>query len=126
MPMAEHIVFVTGTLAEASLRKVLESMEPTGFSHEVVRLGISVAALMTTDFIARHLPPTELAPRALSSTAQAVAERSLSPASTGRNASARSRAAARLALCGRRESFHTSKGGLKLRFFLRANSGEAP
>jgi dihydropteroate synthase-like protein len=54
--MAEHIVFVTGKLAEKSLVKVLSEMQPAKFSHEVRRLGISVAGLMTADFIRRHLP----------------------------------------------------------------------
>jgi dihydropteroate synthase-like protein len=54
--MPEHILFVTGKLAEKSLVKVLSEMQPAEFSHEVRRLGISVAGLMTADFIRRHLP----------------------------------------------------------------------
>ncbi|MEJ2115343.1 MAG: DUF6513 domain-containing protein, partial [Gammaproteobacteria bacterium] len=33
--MAEHILFLTGKLAEKSLHRVLESMHPTDFSYEV-------------------------------------------------------------------------------------------
>ncbi|MCX7627024.1 MAG: DUF6513 domain-containing protein [Methylophilaceae bacterium] len=53
--MAERILFLTGKLAENSLRKVLEGMRPQ-FSYQVMPLGISVAALMTPEFIARRLP----------------------------------------------------------------------
>lgn len=50
-----RVVFVTGKLAEPALRRVLAEMDPP-FACEVVVLGITVAALMTTDWIARHLP----------------------------------------------------------------------
>ena len=53
--MSKHYLFLTGKLAEKSLHKVLESMQPTGFSYEVRQMGVSVAALMTTDLIARRL-----------------------------------------------------------------------
>jgi dihydropteroate synthase-like protein len=53
--MAERVLFLTGKLAHASLERVLESMHPTPFLYKVVRLGISVAGLMTADFIRRHL-----------------------------------------------------------------------
>ncbi|MFK8027704.1 MAG: DUF6513 domain-containing protein [Gammaproteobacteria bacterium] len=53
--MAQHLLFLTGKLAEKSLHKVLESMQPTDFSYEVHQIGVSVAALMTTDLIARRL-----------------------------------------------------------------------
>ena len=53
--MSEHILFLTGKLAEKSLHKVLESMQPTTFTYEVRQIGVSVAALMTTDLIARRL-----------------------------------------------------------------------
>ncbi len=53
---AERILFVTGRLAEASLRGLLESLAPRiGFQYEVTVLGISVAALMSTDFVSRKL-----------------------------------------------------------------------
>ncbi len=49
-----HVLFVTGRLAEPSLRRVLgESSLP--FAHEVAVLKITVAALMTTPWIARFL-----------------------------------------------------------------------
>ena len=53
--MSEHLLFLTGKLAEKSLHKVLDGMAPTPFSYEVRQLGISVAGLMTADFIRRRL-----------------------------------------------------------------------
>ena len=53
--MLPHFLFLTGKLAEKSLHKVLESMQPTEFTYEVRQIGVSVAALMTTDLIARRL-----------------------------------------------------------------------
>lgn len=53
--MSEHILFLTGKLAEKSLHKVLTAMQPTEFSFEVRQIGISVAGLMTADFVARRL-----------------------------------------------------------------------
>ena len=52
------VVFVTGKLAAPALRSTLETMAPA-FEYEVAELGITVAALMTTSWIARHLPPGE-------------------------------------------------------------------
>lgn len=49
-----RVLFVTGRLAEPALRRVLEEMAPP-FACEVAVLGITVAALMTTAWIARHL-----------------------------------------------------------------------
>ena len=55
-----RILFVTGKLAEPSLRRVLADLAPkAGFEAEVAVLNITVAALMTTDWIARHLKPVE-------------------------------------------------------------------
>jgi len=52
----EKIHFVTGRLAEHSLRQVLERLAPeVGFEATVQVLHITVAALMTTDWIARRL-----------------------------------------------------------------------
>jgi dihydropteroate synthase-like protein len=48
-------LFVTGTLAEPALRATLEAIAPP-FPYEVAVLRITVAALMTTPWIARHLP----------------------------------------------------------------------
>lgn len=53
--MSEHILFLTGKLAEKSLRRVLESMQPTDFTYDVHQLGVSVAALMTTQLIEKRL-----------------------------------------------------------------------
>jgi dihydropteroate synthase len=49
-------LFVTGRLAEFALRKVLDRLAPeAGFAAEVAVLPITVAALMTPRWIARHL-----------------------------------------------------------------------
>lgn len=56
----ERILFVTGKLAEPALRRVLAELAPrVGFVPEVAVLPITVAALLTTDWVARHLrlPP---------------------------------------------------------------------
>jgi dihydropteroate synthase len=51
-----HYLFVTGRLAEFSLRRVLEELAPqAGFRADVAVLPISVAALMTPKWVARHL-----------------------------------------------------------------------
>ncbi len=58
--MSEHIHFITGRLAEHSLRSVLAELAPqAGFDYTIEVLGITVAALMTPEWIARriHLPP---------------------------------------------------------------------
>lgn len=54
---AERILFLTGRLAETSLRRVLETMQPTPFIAEVHQLGLNVAGLMTADMIRRRLRP---------------------------------------------------------------------
>ena len=54
-PRNEHLLFLTGKLAEKRLYKVLESMQPTGFSYEVRNIGVSVAALMTVQMLIRRL-----------------------------------------------------------------------
>jgi dihydropteroate synthase len=51
---ARRVLFVTGKLAEPALRRVLADMQPP-FAYEVAVLRITVAALMTTPWIARHL-----------------------------------------------------------------------
>jgi dihydropteroate synthase len=48
------VLFVTGKLAEPALRRTLEAMRPA-FAFEVAVLKITVAALMTTPWIARFL-----------------------------------------------------------------------
>jgi dihydropteroate synthase len=50
----QRVLFVTGRLAEPALRRVLAEMAPP-FAYDVAVLGITVAALMTTSWIARHL-----------------------------------------------------------------------
>jgi len=52
--MPEHIVFLTGKLAERNLRGVLDELAPEEFTYDVVRLPINVAGLMTADYIGRH------------------------------------------------------------------------
>ena len=52
----EQIHFVTGRLAEYALRKTLTELAPVaGFDFTVEVLPITVAALMTPDWIARHM-----------------------------------------------------------------------
>ncbi|MCG7405641.1 MULTISPECIES: DUF6513 domain-containing protein [Caballeronia] len=55
----EHIVFLTGRLAEPSLRQVLESIAPAAagspFTWEVREIGLQVAGLMTADMIRRRV-----------------------------------------------------------------------
>jgi dihydropteroate synthase len=61
-PPVRRVLFVTGTLAEPALRRVLGEMQPP-FDAPVAVLKITVAALMTTPWIARHLevpPDTDL------------------------------------------------------------------
>jgi dihydropteroate synthase-like protein len=54
--MPEKIHFVTGRLAEHSLRNVLAELAPKAdFDYTVEVLGITVAALMTTEWVARRL-----------------------------------------------------------------------
>jgi dihydropteroate synthase-like protein len=55
-----HILFVTGKLAEPALRRTLVDLAPqAGFEFSVAVLPISVAALMTAPWVARHftVPP---------------------------------------------------------------------
>jgi dihydropteroate synthase len=56
MSAREHIHFITGRLAEFSLRAVLDDLAPrAGFDYSIHVLGITVAALMTPEWIARKL-----------------------------------------------------------------------
>lgn len=60
--MAESLLFLTGKLAEKSLNKVLEQVlsnpKTPPFKYRVQQIGVSVAALMTSDLIARRLKET--------------------------------------------------------------------
>ncbi|MBB5413129.1 MULTISPECIES: DUF6513 domain-containing protein [unclassified Paraburkholderia] len=51
----DHLLFLTGRLAEPSLRRVLDGMAPTPFSWEVREIGLQVAGLMTADLIQRRV-----------------------------------------------------------------------
>ena len=55
----ENLLFVTGKLAEKSLNKVLQSIQTEAktlqFKYRIEQIGVSVAALMTPDLIARRL-----------------------------------------------------------------------
>jgi dihydropteroate synthase-like protein len=63
---SERLLFVTGRLAETSLRELLPSLSSRyGFEYEVATLGISVAALMSVEFVARKLPPPQNVDRVL-------------------------------------------------------------
>jgi dihydropteroate synthase-like protein len=53
--MPEHLVFVTGHLAEPRLRQVLAGLGETPFTWEVRNLGVKVAALMTPEIIRRRI-----------------------------------------------------------------------
>lgn len=53
-PSPERVLFVTGRLAEPALRRVLEAMSPP-FEYDVAVMRITVAALMTTQWIAKSL-----------------------------------------------------------------------
>jgi hypothetical protein len=50
-----HLLFLTGKLAEKNLARVLAEMVPRPFTYEVRALGITVAALITVEFIQRRL-----------------------------------------------------------------------
>jgi len=56
--MVRRVLFVTGRLAEPALRGVLADMHPD-FAYDVAVMGITVAALMTTEWIARGLAVDE-------------------------------------------------------------------
>lgn len=52
----ERILFITGKLAEFSLREILEKLAPqVGFQYEVIVLNVQVAALMHVPLIKRRL-----------------------------------------------------------------------
>ena len=51
----EHILFLTGKLAQKRLHRILEEMAPTEFTYEIRNIGVSVAALMTAQMLTRRL-----------------------------------------------------------------------
>ena len=59
---AENLLFLTGKLAEKSLHKVLAEVQSnpktTPFKYRIQQIGVSVAALMTPELIARRLKET--------------------------------------------------------------------
>ncbi len=61
--MTEHLLLLTGKLAKNNLTRVMKSIASDDFTYEVHNLGISVAALMTTDMILRRLENTRDADR---------------------------------------------------------------
>lgn len=60
--MVRNLLFLTGKLAEKSLHKVLAEVQSnpktTPFKYRIQQIGVSVAALMTPDLIARRLKET--------------------------------------------------------------------
>src|SRR5579872_7136309 len=58
--MPERILFLTGHLADARLRRVLAEIKSDAFVWEVRDVGVQVAALMTAEIIRRRLPRAEL------------------------------------------------------------------
>ncbi len=57
--MPERILFITGKLAEKSLRRTLDGMSARSFEYDIRVLGVAVAALMTGDLIRRRLDNVE-------------------------------------------------------------------
>ena len=53
--MSEHILFLTGKLAQKNLHRILDSIQPTPFTYDVLNIGINVAGLMTADLIKRRV-----------------------------------------------------------------------
>ncbi len=51
----EHILFLTGKLAQKRLENLLIEMAPDEFTYEIRNIGVSVAALMTAQMISRRV-----------------------------------------------------------------------
>ena len=62
--MMEHIVFLTGHLAQPQLERVLAGIDAAPFTWEVRDIGLQVAALMTADMIRRRVAAPVLTERA--------------------------------------------------------------
>jgi dihydropteroate synthase-like protein len=58
----EHLLFLTGRLAQASLERVLASIADAPFTFEVREIGLQVAALMTADMVRRRVAAPLLSP----------------------------------------------------------------
>jgi hypothetical protein len=58
----EHLVFLTGRLAQPSLERVLGGIDALPFTWEVREIGLQVAALMTADLIRRRVPTPVVTP----------------------------------------------------------------
>ncbi|WP_047548932.1 DUF6513 domain-containing protein [Methylotenera sp. G11] len=60
--MTQNLLFLTGKLAEKSLNKVLSEVQSNPktppFKYRILQIGVSVAALMTSDLIGRRLKET--------------------------------------------------------------------
>ena len=59
----EHIVFLTGRLAQPSLERVLSAIDNAPFTWETRDIGLQVAGLMTADMVRRRLPVPVVADR---------------------------------------------------------------
>ncbi|WP_295455633.1 DUF6513 domain-containing protein [uncultured Thiodictyon sp.] len=61
--MSEHLLLLTGQLAEGALRRVMDGLDLGATTWSVRPLGVKVAALMTADLIRRRLTDTAGADR---------------------------------------------------------------
>lgn len=59
----EHLLFLTGRLAEPRLRRVLASLRDPPFTFEIRQMGVKVAALMTPEIVLRRLGSVDGATR---------------------------------------------------------------
>ena len=72
----EHIVFLTGRLAQPALERVITSIEPPAFTWEVREIGLQVAALMTADMaISSSVSPAMRSRTASQSSAMSIGTR---------------------------------------------------
>ena len=63
--MAEHVLFLTGSLASRRLERILHALSPSEVRYEAVSIGVKVASLMTGEIIRRRLHPPDTANRAI-------------------------------------------------------------
>ena len=78
--MAERLLFLTGHLAEARLRRVLEGLGAAGFEWQVANVGVKVAALMTEPIVRRRLRAPVAADRVVFPGRAALSEAALTQA----------------------------------------------